>query len=93
MGASFRQSRVKVKREPPAPAHKKEVSLRGKLDHFQRTPMGSNAMQAPENKQEADLPPLPTFDSGGAFVDVADRDTLDKVMEESSAPRGVGADA
>ena len=42
-------------------------------------------MQAPENKQEADLPPLPTFDSGGAFVDVADRDALYKVMEEWSA--------
>ena len=29
-----------------------------------------------------DLSPLPTFDSGGALVDVADRDALYRVMEE-----------
>ncbi len=29
----------------------------------------------------AELAPLPTFDSGGAFVDVADRDALYRVME------------
>ena len=28
------------------------------------------------------LPPLPSFDSGGALVDVADRDALYRVMEE-----------
>jgi hypothetical protein len=27
------------------------------------------------------LPPLPSFDSGGAFVDVADRDALYQAME------------
>lgn len=27
------------------------------------------------------LPPLPTFDSGGALVDVADRDALYRAME------------
>ncbi len=50
-------------------------------------------MQEPEDKREAALAPLPTFDSGGALVDVADRDALYKAMEESSATRGVGADA
>ncbi|MCC6243970.1 MAG: ribbon-helix-helix protein, CopG family [Gemmatimonadaceae bacterium] len=29
----------------------------------------------------AELTPLPTFDSGGAVVDVADRDALYRVME------------
>ncbi len=29
-----------------------------------------------------ELTPLPTFDSGGALVDVADRDALYRVMEE-----------
>jgi antitoxin component of RelBE/YafQ-DinJ toxin-antitoxin module len=29
-----------------------------------------------------ELPALPTFDSGGALVDVADRDALHRVMEE-----------
>ena len=29
----------------------------------------------------AELAPLPTFDSGGALVDVADRDALYRVME------------
>jgi plasmid stability protein len=28
------------------------------------------------------LPPLPTFSSGGALVDVADRDALYRAMEE-----------
>lgn len=32
-------------------------------------------------QQPVELPPLPTFDSGGAFVDVADRDALYRVME------------
>ena len=32
-------------------------------------------------KQRAELPPLPTFRSGGAFVDVADRDALYQAME------------
>ncbi len=42
-------------------------------------------MQEPEDKKEAELAPLPTFNSGGAFVDVADRDDLYRVMEKSSA--------
>lgn len=29
----------------------------------------------------ASLPPLPTFDGGGALVDVADRDALYRAME------------
>ncbi len=29
----------------------------------------------------ADLPPLPTFDSGGALVDIADREALYRAME------------
>jgi hypothetical protein len=29
-----------------------------------------------------DLPPLPVFDSGGALVDIADRDALYRAMEE-----------
>lgn len=29
-----------------------------------------------------DLSPLPTFESGGALVDVADRDALYRVMDE-----------
>jgi len=28
-----------------------------------------------------ELPPLPSFDSGGALVDVADRDALYRIME------------
>jgi hypothetical protein len=32
-------------------------------------------------KVPAELPPLPTFDSGGAVVDVADRDALYQAME------------
>lgn len=36
-------------------------------------------------QRRSDLPelvPLPSFDSGGALVDVADRDALYRVMEE-----------
>ncbi|MFM7143838.1 MAG: CopG family transcriptional regulator [Alphaproteobacteria bacterium] len=32
-------------------------------------------------EQESGLPPLPTFDSGGALVDVDDRDALYRAME------------
>jgi hypothetical protein len=32
-------------------------------------------------KQKAEIPPLPTFRSGGAIVDVADRDALYQAME------------
>jgi hypothetical protein len=32
-------------------------------------------------RRSAELPPLPTFDSGGALVDVADRDALYQAME------------
>lgn len=28
------------------------------------------------------LPPLPSFESGGAFVDIADRDALYRAMED-----------
>ena len=36
-----------------------------------------------ERKAEVrDLPPLPVFHSGGALVDVADRDALYRAMEE-----------
>ncbi len=50
-------------------------------------------MQAPEDRREEALAPLPTFDSGGALVDVADRDALYRVMEEWSATRNAGGDA
>jgi predicted transcriptional regulator len=32
-------------------------------------------------KKQAELPPLPSFHSGGALVDVADRDALYQAME------------
>jgi Ribbon-helix-helix protein, copG family len=32
-------------------------------------------------KQRQEVPPLPTFDSGGTLVDVADRDALYQAME------------
>ena len=32
-------------------------------------------------RRSADLAPLPTFDSGGALVDIADRDALYRAME------------
>ena len=32
-------------------------------------------------KKPKALPPLPTFDSGGALVDIADRDALYQAME------------
>ncbi len=32
-------------------------------------------------KKTADLPPLPAFHSGGALVDIADRDALYQAME------------
>jgi len=34
-----------------------------------------------QRKSGASLPPLPTFDSGGQLVDIADRDALYDVME------------
>ncbi|MGH7948168.1 MAG: hypothetical protein ACREQF_02965 [Candidatus Binataceae bacterium] len=33
------------------------------------------------NRTRDPLPPLPTFDSGGALVDIADRDALYQAME------------
>lgn len=36
-------------------------------------------LRKPESKKR--LPPLPTFDSGGALVDVANRDALYDVMD------------
>jgi len=32
-------------------------------------------------RQRGELPALPTFDSGGAFVDVADREALYRAMD------------
>ncbi|NIM21188.1 MAG: ribbon-helix-helix protein, CopG family [Candidatus Latescibacteria bacterium] len=32
-------------------------------------------------KKKKDLPPLPTFHSGGSLVDIADRDALYQAME------------
>lgn len=32
-------------------------------------------------RNQKDLPPLPTFKSGGALVDIADRDSLYQAME------------
>jgi hypothetical protein len=32
-------------------------------------------------KRNGELPPLPTFDSGGTFVDISDRDALYRAME------------
>lgn len=34
-----------------------------------------------ESPEEVDLPPLPCFESGGALVDVADRNELYRAME------------
>ena len=33
-------------------------------------------------KEEEELEPLPTWDSGGALVEVSDREALDRVMHE-----------
>ena len=33
------------------------------------------------SRAAASLPPLPSFDGGGAFVDIADRDALYRAME------------
>jgi hypothetical protein len=34
-----------------------------------------------EPRPQADLPELPTFDSGGTYVDIADREALYQAME------------
>lgn len=34
-----------------------------------------------QRREREPLPPLPAFDGGGAFVDVADRDALYRAME------------
>lgn len=34
-----------------------------------------------ERSTSPELPPIPTFDSGGALVDIADRDALYEAME------------
>lgn len=39
------------------------------------------APKSPANEPD-DLPPLPTWNSGGFKVDIADRDALYRVMEE-----------
>ena len=39
-----------------------------------------NHFQA-RKEQGADLPPLPTFDGGGALVDIDDREALYRAME------------
>jgi hypothetical protein len=36
----------------------------------------------PSSASIGELPPLPSFDGGGALVDIADRDALYEVMEE-----------
>jgi len=45
-------------------------------------PMGSNAMPEPEDKRQAEPAPLPTFSSGGAVINIADRDALYRAIEE-----------
>jgi len=35
----------------------------------------------PERPKKGSLPPLPTFDGGGALVNVSDRDSLYQAME------------
>jgi hypothetical protein len=44
-----------------------------------------------QRKREA-LPPLPTFDSGGMLVDIADRDALYDAMEEDHRLYGTKED-
>ena len=36
----------------------------------------------PRSETAGELPPLPSFDGGGALVDIADRDALYEVMEQ-----------
>jgi hypothetical protein len=36
----------------------------------------------PRSEPTGELPPLPSFDGGGALVDIADRDALYEVMEQ-----------
>ncbi len=38
-----------------------------------------------EKPSQGEIPPLPTFHSGGTFVDVADRDALYQAMEGPSS--------
>jgi hypothetical protein len=40
-----------------------------------------NLFRAQKQKNTTDLPPLPVFHSGGALVDIADRDALYQAME------------
>jgi len=39
-------------------------------------------MPEPEDKRQAEPAPLPTFSSGGAVINIADRDALYRAIEE-----------
>ena len=41
------------------------------------------AEPAPLDAQASELPPLPSWNSGGALVDIANRDELYRAMEEA----------
>ena len=43
---------------------------------------GLRRVLAPEVAEPDDLPPLPTWNSGGFLVDISDRDALYRAMEE-----------
>jgi hypothetical protein len=59
---------------------KREAARQGKtMSELVETAL-RRLLEAPAEKKP--LPPLPTFNSGGHLVDIADRDVLYRAMEE-----------
>ena len=57
---------------------KREAARQGRTTEMVETAL---RLLLQSRKNRGELPPLPTFRSGGALVDVADRDALYQAME------------
>ena len=58
---------------------RQEAARRGRtISELVEAALGSFLEQSPKRSP---LPPLPTFDGGGTYVDISDREALHRVMD------------
>jgi hypothetical protein len=67
--------------DPVAARLKQEAARRGVTMSSLVEEAVRRLLDAPGDVARPRLPPLPRWDSGGALVDVADRDALDEAMD------------
>ena len=61
-------------------AHRRGTTMSALVEAGIRNVLGKHA---PDSNPAKDLPPLPTWDSGGHLVDIDNREELYRVMDEN----------